>query len=143
VLAGNGKGPNLCDDRGGGRVEGSLGRPLLSRSQKNPQTYSLYYGSAQAPVALVVPDSIYPNMYRIQWPDGRLSDLANLTRIKDAAEAISERGPPPRNRRDFLSGANRQTRCADRGTDQTLSIADTSDKTQWQSARRRICRQIC
>jgi hypothetical protein len=28
------------------------------------------------------------------WPDGRLSDLANLSRIKDAAVTILERGPP-------------------------------------------------
>jgi len=30
-----------------------------------------------------------------------LSDIANLSRIKDAAAAICERGPPARNRRLF------------------------------------------
>lgn len=50
----------------------------------------------------VVPDAIWPGMYRLHWPNGRRSDLANLTRIKDAAEAIAERGPPLRHRRDFV-----------------------------------------
>jgi hypothetical protein len=40
-------------------------------------------------------------MCRISWPDGRLSDIANLSRIKDAAIAICERGPPARNRQLF------------------------------------------
>jgi len=38
-------------------------------------------------------------MWRIQWPDGGTSDMTNLTRAKDAAAAICERGPPRRARR--------------------------------------------
>ena len=49
----------------------------------------------------VVPDGVYPKMWRILWPDGQLSDMANLARIKDAAAVLCERGPPPRNRRRF------------------------------------------
>jgi hypothetical protein len=60
---------------------------------------SLHYGHAQAPPVRVVPDTLYLDMWRMVWPDGRLSDLANLSRIKDAAAVICERGPPPRNRR--------------------------------------------
>ena len=33
----------------------------------------------------IVPDSKYPNMYRIVLPDGRLSDMLNLSRAKDTA----------------------------------------------------------
>jgi hypothetical protein len=62
-------------------------------------TFTLHSGSTL--LAHVVPDCVNAGMYRIRWPDGRVSDLANLSRIKDAAETISERGPPPRNRRDF------------------------------------------
>ena len=60
--------------------------------------YCLRYGSAKHPVAEVVPDKTYPGMWRVRTPDGWLSDMANLTRAKDAAMAIAERGPPARNR---------------------------------------------
>jgi hypothetical protein len=33
----------------------------------------------------VVPDSKWPNMYRVRSPDGTLSDMVNLARAKDAA----------------------------------------------------------
>jgi hypothetical protein len=36
-------------------------------------------------VGRVVPDSRYPKMYRSGRADGRLSDKANLSRVKDAA----------------------------------------------------------
>jgi hypothetical protein len=37
----------------------------------------------------VVRDAAHPGMWRVRWPDGRLSDLVNLSRAKDAVE---ERG---------------------------------------------------
>jgi len=66
-------------------------RPLLEQA--------LHYGNAQSPLVRVVPDD--RGMWRMIWPDGRVFDLANLVRIKDAAEAICERGPPARNRARF------------------------------------------
>ena len=65
------------------------------------QAYALHYGAARTPIALVVPDSVYPGMYRIRWPSGELSDMVNLSRAKDAALAICERGPPRRDPRLF------------------------------------------
>ena len=65
----------------------------------NAQAWTLYYGSARTPLAHVVPDSQWPNMWRIQRLDGSLSDLANFSRACDAAAAICERGPPRRNPR--------------------------------------------
>jgi hypothetical protein len=47
----------------------------------------------------VVPDPPWPNMWRVAFRDGRLSDLANLARAMDAAAIIAERGPPRRNPR--------------------------------------------
>jgi hypothetical protein len=73
------------------------------KSRNNPPTNSaqvaLFYGTARAPLARIVSDDTYPTMFRIHWPDGRVSDMANRTRCKDAATAICERGPPARNRR--------------------------------------------
>jgi hypothetical protein len=34
---------------------------------------------------IVVPDLDWPNMYRVRMPDGRLTDMVNLTRARDAA----------------------------------------------------------
>jgi hypothetical protein len=61
--------------------------------------YALHYGNAQIPLVSVVPDDRWPGMWRMVSPDG--SDMTNLARIKDAAAAICERGPPARNRRIF------------------------------------------
>ena len=38
----------------------------------------------------VVPDSKYAGMWRVQWSDGRRSDLTNLTRAKDALARFAE-----------------------------------------------------
>ena len=65
---------------------------------KRTLQHSLHYGSAKHPVAEVVPDKTYAGMWRISFPNGSLSDMADLTRAKDAAMAIAERGPPARNR---------------------------------------------
>ena len=40
-------------------------------------------------VASVVPDSKYSQMYRVQLPDGRLTDMVNLTRAKDAPRPLA------------------------------------------------------
>jgi hypothetical protein len=61
--------------------------------------YALHYGQTQAPLVWVEPDSVHPNMWRIVWPDGRVSDMVNLARAKDAAMALCERGPPARDPR--------------------------------------------
>jgi len=40
-------------------------------------------------VAGVVLDGKYPGMWRVQRPDGSLTDMVNLTRAKDAAMALA------------------------------------------------------
>jgi hypothetical protein len=37
-----------------------------------------------------VPDAARPGMWRVRWPDGRLSDMTNLTRAKDAVACFME-----------------------------------------------------
>jgi hypothetical protein len=58
--------------------------------------YRLHYASAKRPVAEVVPDEQWRGMWRIRWPDGALSDMGNISRIKDAAFVIAQKGPPAR-----------------------------------------------
>jgi hypothetical protein len=38
----------------------------------------------------VMPDAAHPGMWRVRWPDGRLSDMTNLTRAKDAVACFME-----------------------------------------------------
>ena len=37
-----------------------------------------------------VPDAAHPGMWRVRWRDGRLSDMTNLTRAKDAVACFME-----------------------------------------------------
>jgi hypothetical protein len=41
-------------------------------------------GRSRKAIVLVVADDRHGGMYRLRRPDGRLSDMANLARIKDA-----------------------------------------------------------
>jgi hypothetical protein len=38
----------------------------------------------------LMPDATRPGMWRVRWPDGRLSDMTNLTRAKDAVACFIE-----------------------------------------------------
>ena len=38
----------------------------------------------------VVSDVAHRGMWRVRWPDGRLSDMSNLTRAKDAVACFME-----------------------------------------------------
>jgi hypothetical protein len=40
-------------------------------------------------LATVERDREWPTVYRVHFPDGRLTDLVNLTRAKDAAVALA------------------------------------------------------
>jgi hypothetical protein len=62
---------------------------------------ALHYGTSPTPMVRIVPDECWPGMWRMVWPDGSQSDMANLARIKDAAAEICDRGPPRRDRRRF------------------------------------------
>jgi hypothetical protein len=51
--------------------------------------YALSHGRRRA-MLHVVPDAKYPGiLWRVRHPDGRLSDMVNLSRAKDAARAIA------------------------------------------------------
>jgi hypothetical protein len=60
----------------------------MSEGQK-PQSVTL----RRKPLKLdprIVPDPKWPGMYRIKRPDGSLSDMANLTRCRDALRSFDE-----------------------------------------------------
>ena len=38
----------------------------------------------------LMPDAVHPGIWRVRWPDGRLSDMTNLTRAKDAVTCFIE-----------------------------------------------------
>jgi hypothetical protein len=52
--------------------------------------HELWIGSKPAGIT-VEPDTQWPHMWRIRTPDGRVSDMVNLTRAKDAALAWAQR----------------------------------------------------
>ena len=41
---------------------------------------------------VVVADQEWPGMYRVRLPDGRLTDMVNLTRALDAAQVMAGKG---------------------------------------------------
>jgi hypothetical protein len=43
-----------------------------------------------AAIARITPDKVYSAMRRIRWPDGTLSDMANLSRANDAVARFNE-----------------------------------------------------
>jgi len=45
-------------------------------------------GGKSAPQVSIVQDEKYSSMYRVRYPDGRLSDMVNRARARDAAKSI-------------------------------------------------------
>ena len=49
-------------------------------------------------LAQIEPDAVWPSMWRVRTPDGRLTDMVNISRARDAARALAlaalnQRGP--------------------------------------------------
>jgi hypothetical protein len=57
-------------------------RQLIWRKAGNG--YSLHFERRSTPLLHVVPDEIHSGMFRIRLSDGELSDIANLSRARDA-----------------------------------------------------------
>jgi hypothetical protein len=67
---------------------GIVGRNKLQWSEAGG-VHVLHLGKRTTTLLHVVPDKSYPSVWRIRFPDGSLSDMANLTRAKDAALYIA------------------------------------------------------
>jgi hypothetical protein len=103
MLAHNGERPATDDAVNGARKSGNAtaetSKPHTHQAQASLRVdrYTLHHGNTPEPLATIIPDVVHPGMYRV-WANGQLSDLANLTRAKDAAFLIAQRGPPHRGR---------------------------------------------
>lgn len=53
--------------------------------RKRSGDLTLHVTNRNAAVLRVVPDKTYTGMWRVEFPDGAVSDMANVTRAKDAA----------------------------------------------------------
>ncbi len=51
---------------------------------------STWVGASNGFRAVIVLEAVRPGMWRVRWPDGRLSDMTNLTRAKDAVACFME-----------------------------------------------------
>ena len=110
------KAPHYPDDAKSSvsRLSGPLAR--ITRATE----HHLHYGGSQKPIFRVVPDAVYAGMWRVVLPDGSLSDMANLTRAKDAAFVMADRGPPRRNQSQLQWKTQRET-AADRDSEHTCA----------------------
>ena len=69
-------------------ITGNLRRRNLTWI-KDGNYWSLQRRGSKELLTRIVPDSQYPNMWRIELDEGKLSDMVNLTRARDAAIAVA------------------------------------------------------
>jgi len=65
-----------------------VGRDRLNWRHADKRLF-LHHGNNPNPLVTIEPDSNYPGMYRLRFPEGGLSDMVNLTRAKDAAMTLA------------------------------------------------------
>jgi hypothetical protein len=65
---------------------------------KHADGWALHAIGHRNAIVHVVPDGVWPGMWRIRHPGGQLSDMANLTWAKDGAIAVAMRLLDPRRR---------------------------------------------
>jgi hypothetical protein len=59
--------------------------------RRDGERYTLHREGSKAALLSVEPDSVYAGMWRVKFRDGTLSDMANVTRAKDAGLALALR----------------------------------------------------
>ena len=76
----------------GSRVKGAGGADLRTSVTQSLQpteiSNEIRPKNAISGVVSIITDAVWPGMYRLRFPDGRLSDIVNLTRAKDALAAM-------------------------------------------------------
>jgi hypothetical protein len=66
-----------------------FGRRELIWSRESDGTLVLCRTGSRTILARIVADRVYPSMWRVKTPSGKLSDMTNLTRAKDAAMTMT------------------------------------------------------
>src|SRR5262245_57161097 len=66
-----------------------FGRRDLTWRRERDGTLVLCRAGSSAILARIVADRVYPGMWRVKLPSGKLSDMTNLVRAKDAAMSIA------------------------------------------------------
>jgi hypothetical protein len=66
-----------------------FGRRDLTWRRETDGTLVLCRTGSRTILARIVPDRVYPGMWRVKMPTGKLSDMTNLVRAKDAAMSIA------------------------------------------------------
>jgi hypothetical protein len=66
-----------------------FGRRDLTWHRERDSTLVLCRTGSRAILARIVADRVYPGMWRVKMPSGKLSDMTNLARAKDAAMSIA------------------------------------------------------
>jgi hypothetical protein len=64
--------------------------PICYRSTENLDPKHILETEFAMRRARTISDQTYPEMHRLRWPDGKLSDMANLSRAHDAAARFNE-----------------------------------------------------
>lgn len=78
----------------------------------------LHLGRSKKPLLKLVPDATHPHLYRIKYPSGWTSALANITRARDAAYGHAryllgaERPPEASHSPEEEFGVRREAACA-------------------------------
>ncbi len=57
--------------------------------RKAEDGYALHLGRSKQALVSVVPDAVYPGMWRMRRADGSLTDMSNISWAKDAALSIA------------------------------------------------------
>jgi hypothetical protein len=78
------------------RLDAETRKAIPAAELDPPRITSAISGSVEprAVDARIVQDETYPNMYRIVYPDGSLSDMINYVRAIDACSDLAETAPP-------------------------------------------------
>jgi hypothetical protein len=66
-----------------------FGRRDLIWHREQDATLALCRTGSRAILARIVADTTYPTMWRVKMPSGKLSDMTNLVRAKDAAMSVA------------------------------------------------------
>jgi hypothetical protein len=74
---------------------------LKDINERRRLAHCLHCGQSKKTIVKVIPDD--SGLYRIEWPDIGLSDIANLARCKQAALEWAEKAAEPRDRKTSVA----------------------------------------